>query len=142
VRDTAYRPVSVRSSTPSWCNWASAWRTGVRDTPSHVAAEHLTFKLRRLGRRARTIRSSGFCLPDDLLGLERGDLVVMFAPGRLVVDIDVLLDRVRTVGASSILVTAELVEQLQERVTVVMVAPHSPTGLTGTRRPRWSSPMR
>jgi DNA-binding MurR/RpiR family transcriptional regulator len=98
---------------------------------SFVAADHLTFKLRRLGRRARTISSSGFCLPDDLLGLERGDVVVVFAPGRVVVDIDVLLDRIRAVGASSILVTAELVDQLKDRVTVVMVAPHSPTGLTG-----------
>lgn len=54
---------------------------------SFVVAEHLTFKLRRLGRRVRTIRSSGFGLPDDLLGIERGD--------------------------------------------VVLIAPHSPTGLTG-----------
>ena len=68
---------------------------------SFVAAEHLTLKLRRLGRRARTIRSSGFRLPDDLLGIERGDVVVVFAPGRLLIDIEVLLDRVRTVGAST-----------------------------------------
>lgn len=98
---------------------------------SFVVAEHLTFKLRRLGRRARTIRSSGFGLPDDLLGIERGDVVVVFDPGRLLIDIDVLLDRVRTVGASSVLVTAELADQLADRVTVVLGAPHSPTGLTG-----------
>jgi DNA-binding MurR/RpiR family transcriptional regulator len=98
---------------------------------SFVVAEHLTLKLRRLGRRARTIRSSGFGLPDDLLGLERGDVVVVFAPGRLLIDIHVLLDRVRTVGASSVLVTAELVDQLESSVNVVLIAPHSPTGLTG-----------
>jgi DNA-binding MurR/RpiR family transcriptional regulator len=98
---------------------------------SFVAAEHLSFKLRRLGRRARAVSSSGFCLPDDLLGLERGDVVVLFAPGRLVVDIEVLLDRVRTVGASCVLVTAELTEQLKGAVEVMLIAPHSPTGLTG-----------
>jgi DNA-binding MurR/RpiR family transcriptional regulator len=98
---------------------------------SFVAAEHLTLKLRRLGRRARTIRSSGFGLPDDLLGIERGDVVILFAPGRLLIDIDVLLDRVRTVGASSVLVTAELADQLKDSVTVTLIAPHSPTGLTG-----------
>jgi DNA-binding MurR/RpiR family transcriptional regulator len=98
---------------------------------SYVVAEHLAFKLRRLGRRSRAIRSSGFCLPDDLLGIERGDVVIVFAPGRLVIDIDVLLSRVRTVGASSVLVTAELVDQLKGSVTVVLLAPHSPTGLTG-----------
>jgi DNA-binding MurR/RpiR family transcriptional regulator len=98
---------------------------------SFVAAEHLTLKLRRLGRRGRTIRSSGFGLPDDLLGIERGDAVVVFAPGRLLIDIDVLLDRVRTVGAGSVLVTAELADQLADSVNVTLIAPHSPTGLTG-----------
>ncbi|MCI2423873.1 MurR/RpiR family transcriptional regulator [Saccharopolyspora sp. K220] len=98
---------------------------------SYVVAEHLAFKLRRIGRRARPIHSSGFCLPDDLLGLERGDVVILFAPGRLVIDIDVLLSRVRTVGATSVLVTAELVDQLKDSVDVLLIAPHSPTGLTG-----------
>jgi DNA-binding MurR/RpiR family transcriptional regulator len=98
---------------------------------SYVVAEHLTFKLRRLGRRARSVRSSGFCLPDDLLVLDQGDVVVVFAPGRIVVDIEVLLDRVRTVGAHSVLVTAELADQLADAVDVVLIAPHSPTGLTG-----------
>jgi DNA-binding MurR/RpiR family transcriptional regulator len=98
---------------------------------SCVVAEHLTLKLRRLGRRARTIRSSGFGLPDDLLGIERGDVIVVFAPGRLLIDIEVLLDRVRTVGASSVLVTAELADDLEDSVTVTLIAPHSPTGLTG-----------
>jgi len=98
---------------------------------SFVVAEHLTLKLRRLGRRARTIRSSGFGLPDDLLGIERGDVVVLFAPGRLLIDVEVLLDRIRTVGAGSVLVTAELADQLEDSVTVTLIAPHSPTGLTG-----------
>lgn len=98
---------------------------------SFVVAEHLTLKLRRLGRRVRTVCSSGFGLPDDLLGIERGDVVVLFAPGRLLIDIEVLLDRVRTVGASSVLVTAELADQLADSVTVTLIAPHSPTGLTG-----------
>ena len=93
---------------------------------SFVAAEHLTLKLRRLGRRARTIRSSGFGLPDDLLGIERGDVVVLFAPGRLLIDIEVLLDRVRTVGASSVLVTAELADQLKDSVSVMLIAPAFP----------------
>ena len=98
---------------------------------SSVAAEHLSFKLRRLGRRARVIRSSGFCLPDDLLGIGNGDVVMLFAPGRVVTDINVLLDRVRTVGARSVLITAELADRVEDSVDVVLIAPHSPTGLTG-----------
>jgi DNA-binding MurR/RpiR family transcriptional regulator len=98
---------------------------------SFVVAEHLSLKLRRTGRRARAVHSSGFRLPDDLLGIDRGDVVIVFAPGRVLADIDVLLDRVRIVGATSILVTAELSDQLGDAVTVVLNAPHSPTGLTG-----------
>ncbi len=98
---------------------------------SFVVAEHMTMKLRRMGRRARTIRTSGFHLADDLLGIGQGDVVVVIAPGRMMTDIDVLLDRVRTVGAESILITDELEEQLTGSVSVVLRAPNTPTGLTG-----------
>ncbi len=98
---------------------------------SFVVAEHLTMKLRRMGRRARTIRTSGFLLADDLVGIGQGDAVVVFDPGRIMIDIDVLLDRVRTVGAECVLVTDELEEQLAGSVSVVLRAPNTPTGLTG-----------
>ncbi len=96
-----------------------------------VVAEHLAMKLRRMGRRARVSRASGFALPDDLLAIERGDVIVLFAPGRILTDVVVLLDRVRAVGASSVLVTDELADQLADSVTVVLRAPNTPTGLTG-----------
>jgi DNA-binding MurR/RpiR family transcriptional regulator len=96
-----------------------------------VVAEHLALKLRRMGQRARACRASGFALPDDLLAIERGDVVVLFAGGRILTDITVLLDRVRTVGGSSVLITDELVDELTDSVTVTLRAPHTPTGLTG-----------
>ena len=96
-----------------------------------VVAEHIAMKLRRMGRRARVSRASGFALADDLLAIERGDVIVLFAPGRMLTDIVVLLDRVRAVGASSVLVTDELGDQLADSVTVVLRAPNTPTGLTG-----------
>ncbi len=98
---------------------------------SFVVAEHMTMKLRRMGRRARVIRTSGFHLADDLLGIGQGDVVVVFAPGRLMTDIEVLLDRVRTVGAEAVLITDELEQQLTDSVSVVLRAPNTPTGLTG-----------
>jgi len=97
---------------------------------SFVAAEHLALKVGRLGRRVRCIESAGFRFADDLLGIERGDVVVVFAPARLVTDVEVLLDRTRAVGAQTILVTDELVDQLAGDVTTVLHSPNTPTGLT------------
>lgn len=98
---------------------------------SFVAAEHLALKLRRRGYRARPAHSTGFRLADDLLDIERGEAVVVFAPGRLLTDVEVLLDRARTVGAKIILVSDQLVDELAEDVTVALRAPHTPTGMTG-----------
>ncbi|WP_049571318.1 MurR/RpiR family transcriptional regulator [Streptomyces sp. SBT349] len=98
---------------------------------SFVVAEHLALKLRRMGRRSRAIHSSGFRLADDLLSIERGDVVVAFAPARLLTEVEVLLDRARTVGATTILISDQLVGRLDESVTVILYAPNTPTGMTG-----------
>ncbi|MFJ9391839.1 MurR/RpiR family transcriptional regulator [Nocardioides sp. NPDC101246] len=97
---------------------------------SSVVAEQLALKLRRVGRSSRPIRGSGFQLADEMLSIERGDVLVLFAPGRLPRDTQVLLDRVRAVGASSVLVTDELLERLEDVVTVTIHAPNTPTGMT------------
>src|SRR5262249_50591558 len=96
-----------------------------------VVADHVTLKLRRAGRRARTIQSSGFRLPDDLLGIDRGGVVIVFSPGRLLTGIDVLVDRPRTRGGARSLGTAALFDPLGGSGRVALNAPHSPTGLTG-----------
>ena len=98
---------------------------------SFIAAEHLSLKIGRLGRRGRCINSAGFRFADDLLAIERGDIVVVFAPARLVTDVEVLFDRTRAVGAQTILVTDELEEdQLGTEVAAVLRSPNTPTGLT------------
>lgn len=98
---------------------------------SFIAAEHLALKLRRRGLRARPVHSSGFRLADDLLDIARGEAVVVFAPGRMLTDVEVLLDHARTVGASIILVSDQLVDELGADVTVALHAPNTPTGMTG-----------
>jgi DNA-binding MurR/RpiR family transcriptional regulator len=98
---------------------------------SSVVADRLALKLRRMGRRASSLGSSGFRLADDLLRIERGDVVVLFDAGRLLIDVEVLLDRARVIGASCILVTDELADQLKDSVSVVLHAPGTPTGLSG-----------
>jgi len=98
---------------------------------SFVAAEHLALNLGRLGLRTRSISSGGFRLADDLLGIRRGDVVVLFAPARSTPDVEVLLDRTRAVGAAAILVTEDIEGRLAGEVAVALSSPTTPTGLTG-----------
>lgn len=97
---------------------------------SGVAAEHLTVRLNRIGQSTRRIHSDGFRLADELLPLQHTDVVVVFAPGRMIRDIDVILTRARDVDAKTILVSDELGAKLAGRVAVHLAAPHTPTGMT------------
>jgi DNA-binding MurR/RpiR family transcriptional regulator len=97
---------------------------------SGLAAEHLTLRLNRIGRPSRQISSDGFGLADDLLLVTPRDAIVVFAPGRMTTEIDVILNRARDVNASVILVSDDLRELLTGRVSVSLAAPHTPTGIT------------
>jgi DNA-binding MurR/RpiR family transcriptional regulator len=98
---------------------------------SFVAADHLALILRRVGLRCSCLQAGGFRLADDLLGIERGDVVVLFAPGRSVVEVEILLDQARAVGASTVLITDDPTSKIADRVTVTLHSPTTPTGLTG-----------
>ncbi|QZY51077.1 MurR/RpiR family transcriptional regulator [Leucobacter tenebrionis] len=97
---------------------------------SGIAAEHLALRLRRIGVPTRRLTTDGFKLADEVMSLGARDLLVIFAPGRVTSDIEALLDHAQLVGASVLLVTDELLDQLAPRVTSALVAPHTPTGLT------------
>ena len=92
--------------------WTYGWGA------SYVAAEHLALKLRRMDRHARAIQTTGFRLADDLVDIGPGEVVVVFAPGRLLTDVEVLMDRARTVGAKCIMLSDQLVDQIGDDVTV------------------------
>ncbi|MYV96757.1 MurR/RpiR family transcriptional regulator [Streptomyces sp. SID3343] len=97
---------------------------------SELAGRHLALKLNRMGRRARFVGSTGFGFADDLLTLRREDVVVMFVPGRLLRDMEVLFERARMLGATVVVITDELVGRLADDADVVLYAPHTPTGIT------------
>lgn len=97
---------------------------------SGIAADHLSLRLRRTGVATRRLAVDGFRLADELLELSAHDAVVIFAPGRVTRDIEALLDRAQRVGAKVLLITDELRESLSGRVTAVLAAPHTPTGIT------------
>ncbi|AUA10237.1 HTH-type transcriptional regulator RpiR [Streptomyces malaysiensis subsp. malaysiensis] len=97
---------------------------------SELAARHLVLKLRRAGRRARFVGATGFTMADELLGLGRGDAVVILHPGRRLREFTVLTDRARAVGAGVVLVTDVPTGPLATHADVVISAPHTPTGIT------------
>jgi len=98
---------------------------------SFVAADHLALVLRRVGLRVTTLQAGGFRLADELLGIGAGDVVVFFAPGRPVIEVEVLFERARDIGAATVLVTEDPSSKLAGEVTVTLHSPTTPTGLTG-----------
>ncbi|MFB4422691.1 MurR/RpiR family transcriptional regulator [Streptomyces sp. QL37] len=97
---------------------------------SEPGARHLALALGRIGRRSRFVSETGFALADQLLALGQGDAVVIFQPGRRLVELTVMMERARAVGAKVVLVTDELGEAYADRVAAVLTAPHTPTGIT------------
>lgn len=97
---------------------------------SGLAASNLVLRLNRIGRAARYIGSDGFRLADDLLSLRQNDVAVIFAPGRITREVDILIQRAATVGASTILVTDKPATSLGLNTSVLLLAPHTPTGMT------------
>jgi len=93
---------------------------------TEVAARHLVRALSRLGFRAWYAGSTGFMLADDLIRIQAGDTVVVFQPGRRLHDLEVLINHVRAVGASVVLVSdTRLAERYRELVDVSLLAMRS-----------------
>lgn len=97
---------------------------------SALSAQYLAKRLNRLGDRAHDISQAGFHLADELLAVTEHSCVVLFVPGRMLTECEVLLNRAEEVGASIILVTDSLATRLRERVTVCLQAVHAPGGGT------------
>lgn len=99
--------------------------------PSGLIAHYLARRLVRLGRAARSTEHTGFRLADELLPLRPEDAVVVYSPGRVLTDIEVIIDHAAAVGAGCVLVTDSLAPVFGERVDVCLPASHSPSGFTG-----------
>ncbi|WP_020499601.1 MurR/RpiR family transcriptional regulator [Sciscionella marina] len=98
---------------------------------SALSARYLAKRLNRLGLRAHDISGSGFLLADELLTITGDACIVLYAPGRMLTECEVLLRRAETVGASVVLVTDSLEARLRERVGACLQAVHAPSGSTG-----------
>lgn len=74
---------------------------------SELGARHLARMLARMGYDTRAIGDTGLLLADALMQVSHGDAVVLFQPGRVLRDIEVILEHANSVGAKTILVSGE-----------------------------------
>jgi DNA-binding MurR/RpiR family transcriptional regulator len=99
--------------------------------PSGLVGEYLALRLNRSGHRAHAITRTGILLADDLISLRAGDAVVIFAPARSHPEIEALLNRCADLDIAVALITDTLEPVYAKRVTAVLRAPTSSTGLIG-----------
>ncbi|MER7604743.1 MurR/RpiR family transcriptional regulator [Nocardioides sp. NPDC127503] len=96
--------------------------------PSGCIADYLAISLQRIGKPSLSVKTTGFRLADDLLGMCPTDALVLFVPLRRFREIDVLLSHAREVGASTIVVSETLGESLRSTADIVLSTPQSTTG--------------
>lgn len=97
---------------------------------NELSARYLALKLNRIGKRSHASGATGFTLADDLLTLTSQHAVVVFAPGRVLPDLRLLIAHAKATGAGLILVTEHMTEEVTDTVDVVLGDEGSPGGLT------------
>ncbi|GHJ39328.1 MurR/RpiR family transcriptional regulator [Streptomyces sp. TS71-3] len=97
---------------------------------NELSARYLALKLNRAGKRSRHCGTTGFTLADDLLTLTSRHAAVLFAPGRALPDLRLLVDHAKATGVGTILVTERLDQEIAADVDVVLGDGGSPGGLT------------
>jgi DNA-binding MurR/RpiR family transcriptional regulator len=88
--------------------------------PSNAIASYLAIQLNRFGLEALTLAHTGLLFADDLRRLREGDLVIMFAYGRIYRELTALLDEVARLRLSSFLITDTLAAPLRRRVDLAL----------------------
>lgn len=95
---------------------------------SATAATYLALMLGRAGLLTRAAGSHGLYFSDDLLGLQKGDCVVMFAPGRQTRDLDFIVTDCQSHHINTVLVTSTLHDVFEDRVSLVLTAANAGSG--------------
>ncbi len=88
--------------------------------PSSAMADYFMVQLGRFGIDALSLTQTGLLLADGLQKLGEGDLLILFAYGRVYRELDALLDQADRCGATKILVSDTLGHKLRERVDLVL----------------------
>jgi len=88
--------------------------------PSSAMADYLAIQLERFGIAAAAMTHTGLLLADGLRKLETGDLLMMFAYGRVYRELAALIDRAERCRVTTILCTDTLAPKLGDRVDLVL----------------------
>jgi DNA-binding MurR/RpiR family transcriptional regulator len=97
--------------------------------PSAALATYGQLITQRIGKPSCALVQSGTSFADELLALQSGDAVVIFAYGRLQAHVHVLLDRARTLDAPVVLITDTLARSLDDAVDVTLMCGRGTPGL-------------
>lgn len=97
---------------------------------SEVEAKHCAIALSRVGLRTRYSGSSGFSLANELIGLRREDVLILFHAARDTAELRLVINQVSEIGCRVVLVCGiQLTEQYSDQVSVVLTCVGSATGL-------------
>ncbi len=96
--------------------------------PSAPMADYATFLLRRDGRRARALNTTGIALADQLLDLRRGDALLVLAYGRAYPEVVTAFAEARRLTLPIVLVSDSLDRSLTRQADVVIAAPRGRAG--------------
>jgi DNA-binding MurR/RpiR family transcriptional regulator len=88
--------------------------------PSSAMADYFMVQLGRFGIDALSLTQTGLLLADGLQKLREGDLLILFAYGRVYRELDVLLDQADRCGVAKILFSDSLGPKLRDRVDLVL----------------------
>jgi len=97
---------------------------------NELSARYLALKLNRIGKSSSASGTTGFSFADDLLGISARHAVVIFAPGRVIPELRLLISHAKATGAGVVLVTERMSKAITDDVDAILHDEGSPGGLT------------
>ncbi|HEX3972314.1 MAG TPA: MurR/RpiR family transcriptional regulator [Stellaceae bacterium] len=91
--------------------------------PSSAMVDYLATQLGRFGIEALSLTTTGLLFADDLRKLRDGDVVMIFAYGRVYAELAALLDSAKALDLRVFLVTDSLASALKKRVEMILSVP-------------------
>lgn len=89
--------------------------------PSSAMADYTAMQLCRFGLEATSLTQTGLLLADGLRRLKSGDVLIVFAYGKLYSELDALLSHAKKLKVAIILVTDTLAGELRGRVDDILI---------------------
>jgi DNA-binding MurR/RpiR family transcriptional regulator len=88
--------------------------------PSSAMANYLSIELGRLGLDTVSLTQTGLLLADEIQRFKQGDLLIIFAYGRVYQELNVLLDQADFHEMPKILISDTLISKLHHRVNITL----------------------